>query len=253
MPFFLYTMIGLHLWGYFIIRQDGTFLDDIFDTFYVKGTISNNPLWFLVVLFEISVMVFMLDLPRKNLWMQVIIYLISVLTSYYIYTADIEICNLFGVNRAILCFGFYVFGMILARTNEEILAVPVLLTSVLLNLIVGDIYNTKISIYGFHLGWYISFQIAAICGSIALMSFCRIWFNRYCYISRLSKYAIIILGTQYFVRLIFFKVVEKLSIAKSFKYDICMVLVTAIIVCAIPKIYENIKVKIGCVKCFNGE
>ena len=114
-------------------------------------------------------------------------------------------------------------------------------------------YNTKISIYGFHLGSYLPFHVAATSGSIAIMAFCKTWLDKDSHIGRLSKYAVLMLGTQYFVRLVYFKVVEILGIAKGPVYDICMILITAMMVWLIPVVYEIVKTRFGFLKYFNGE
>lgn len=136
-PFFLYTIIGLPIWGYLIIKHGGTIVDVFTDAFYVNGVISNNPLWFLIVLFEISFIIFAFDVPRRNLLTQLMIYILAVLFSYFLYTADIELCNIFGINRAIVCLAFYMFGILLARVDEKAFSGPVLFLALALNLIFG--------------------------------------------------------------------------------------------------------------------
>ncbi len=116
----------------------------------------------------------------------------------------------------------------------------------------GTILNTHVSIYSFRLGNYWHFCIAAITGSIAMMLFCKTVLDRDLFVSNLSRYSVLFLGSQYFLLMPFKRIIAKLGI-KNWTYDVFMVVTIAIYIIVLPRVYELLKKRLLLIRCFNGE
>ena len=249
--------------------KGNTIFDIILNFFYIKGMTVNNPLWFLIVLFEIYIICAVTDIVDKNMRFQTIISILAFTIGGNLYKLkgiDSENCfilryqNLFGVNRAIVCFGFFVVGMLLKESieiekvdNLKIKRILLLIFLLILNLLFGVSFNKKISIFAFDFGNYISFLIAAISGSLAVILGCKMWFDKEGYFARLSKYSIFLLGIQFFIILPFRKTMEVYGLTKTWLYDIWMFTVIIIMIYVIPLLYEWMVRKIPIIRYFNGE
>ena len=257
LPYLAFTFIGLPFFGYLMIRKDYSLPDILLNMLYVKGKVENNPLWFLVVMFEISTITFITRLPSKSLVTQTLAYICSVILGGVAYNqlATLRVLNLFGINRAIVCFSFYIFGMLIRKIqiiNRNQMLMILLPTSII-NFIFSYILNSKVSIYEFDIGNYCYFQIAALCGSIAFIIVCKLFFDRKGFLSDISRYSILFLGIQYFIIVPFRIIMRKMNLNGSITYDIWMVLITCLMVLMIPFIYECVKRKMPIVTIFNGE
>ena len=254
-PYLAFTIIGMPYFGFFKKSSNGlSWFDILIDAFYVKGLVANNPLWFLAVLFEVSVIIAVLKLPQRNVKIQCAAYVVSLVAGFAVYSMNsLSFLNLFGINRAIVCLSFYIFGMLLRKIPETVLSNMAAIVFMTINVIFGLVWNSKVSIYKFDLGLFVPFQIASIGGSISVMAICRVWFDKECYLTRLSKYTILMLGSQYFMILPFRKIMKTLGKSGSFYYDIAMVFMTCIYLILVPILYEWLKKKVNMVKYFNGE
>lgn len=268
-PYFAFTVLGAIPWGIYLYIKGNTIFDIILNFFYIKGMTVNNPLWFLIVLFEIYIICAVTDIVDKNMRFQTIISILAFTIGGNLYKLkgiDSENCfilryqNLFGVNRAIVCFGFFVVGMLLKESieiekvdNLKIKRILLLIFLLILNLLFGVSFNKKISIFAFDFGNYISFLIAAISGSLAVILGCKMWFDKEGYFARLSKYSIFLLGIQFFIILPFRKTMEVYGLTKTWLYDIWMFTVIIIMIYVIPLLYEWMVRKIPIIRYFNGE
>ena len=82
---------------------------------------------------------------------------------------------------------------------------------------------------------------------------CKSYLNYHSWIGNLSRYAIVFLGSQYFLVRPFARFVSKLGINGTIVCDIAIFVVTAVYVSALPKCYEKLKTHIPAIKILNGE
>ena len=83
-PYLAFSLIGLPVFGYSILRNGGTILDVVVDSLYLKGNVSNNPLWFLAVLFEISVLLWLARIPNWKTSAQVVAFIAAFFLSFFL-------------------------------------------------------------------------------------------------------------------------------------------------------------------------
>lgn len=253
-PFFVFAIVGLPIFGLRLMRHGAGLLSILFDSFYVRGIITNNPLWFLVVLFEISVLIAITNFPQREIKYQLCAYIVTVIVGWLVYMLpeDFILLNLFGINRMIVCSSFYILGILLGKIQPKTV-VLLAIVSLIINVIFGILINTKISIYSFELGRYYAFQVAAISGSIAVMTFCKICLDREGFLENISRYAILFMGSQYFAIVPFKVIMRKMHLAETMWYNIAMVIFTMIFILIIPLIYEWLKKRLSIIKVMNGE
>ena len=174
-PYLAFSVVGLHYFALPIIEKGGTIHDVFFKTFYVNGFVSNSPLWFLIVMFEISVMISLTKLPQRSLFVQLLSFFVLIIFGGIMYKyLHSEVFNCFGFNRMIICFGFYVFGMIIRQMSIEPPLIPSIIVLTCINVVFGLFLNyEQISIFNYTFGRYLYFVLAAISGSLAIMAFCK--------------------------------------------------------------------------------
>lgn len=209
-PFVSYALVGfpyfaaLHYKEAFNNNTMGGIFTLICNTLYFKGTLYNAPLWFLIVLFELFAISFLLNISKTKHFLWVILSCIaSCALSFFIYLCNISCFKFFGFDRAILMFTFFSAGIIISRIKlDKINKVCILLTgffSLIILVVFGVILNTKVSVYSYQLGRYPFFLLSSFGGSLASIVLCYVFFNKKCFLSELSKYGILFLGTQYFL------------------------------------------------------
>ncbi len=84
-PFTCFSVVGIPIFGYGIIANGGNLIDVLVDALYIRGRITNNPLWFLIVLFEVFVINFIFRLSEKQIWYQAIFSGCCFIIGYYIF------------------------------------------------------------------------------------------------------------------------------------------------------------------------
>lgn len=255
-PFLAFTIIGFPIWGFIIIRHGGNIIQVLLDSFYIKGEISNNPLWYLVAFFEVSTVIFLIKIPERSIKSQIVILIITTLAGLTTYNLrnQLKVFNVLGFNRAIVCLSFYILGIVIKKLDEHTnTSILILCICIVINFISGGLINSKVSVYGYILGSYYWFYISAISGSLAVMIICKRFLDKNGLLENVSKYSILLLGSQYFVIYPFKIMMRKILFTNTIYYDFFMILVLYMIVILIPIIYEALKSKINLIKIFNGE
>ena len=213
LPFLAYTLLSAPLFGVISLKKGMPPLQILMKLFYVKGELFNAPIWFLAVLAEIRLLCGLWKLSERSVPMQLASWSVSLAAGWlaYRYTSGVSLLNLFGINRMLVCLSFYLFGMCLKSCgnvfdslkngafrpkNEKLLSDPRFLrgcrmtafvSAAALHIVFGVILNTNVSISAMHLGAYLPFQVAAVCGSIAAMMICRRFWERSISYWRYSK------------------------------------------------------------------
>ncbi len=279
LPFLAFTLLSAPLFGFLSLKKGMSPLQILMNLFYVKGELFNAPIWFLAVLAEIRLLCGMLKLSERSAPVQLVSWGVSLAAGWlaYRYTTEESLLNLFGFNRMLVSLSFYLFGMCLQRgwnvfdslkngtfrpTNEKLLSDPRFLVgyqmgtfvaAAALNIVFGVMINTNVSISAMHLGSYLPFQVAAVCGSIAAMMICRRFCDRKGYLAKLSRYSILFLGTQYFVLAVFKILMAKFSLTGTFVYDAIMIPTIVLYIIFTLKAYEWIKKRFKSISILNGE
>lgn len=111
-PFIAFAIIGIPFFGLYMRKNGGTWLEVLVDTFYINGETFNSPLWFLIALFEVYIIFEIARISEYSIHAQVIIYVISLIVGYFVYTYKdvLTFLNILGINRAIICLSFFVLG-----------------------------------------------------------------------------------------------------------------------------------------------
>lgn len=250
-PYLLYAFIAIFTFEEYKLWTVKGILVDIF---FLKGHIVNNPLWFLIVLFDIYVICAVSGVTYLNKKFCVGLCIIAFGLAYIMFDKPRELYNYFGANRVVLSLGFFLVGM-LAREfslNKDYYGL-LLFMSLIINFVFAINRNTKVSVYHFILGTdYISFLISAISGSVAVIMLCRLSFDRTCWFSGLSQYSILFLGTQYYL-------IDMGRWIASYMPDIAWIrdaavfTVIALYIIVLPPIYRIIKERVPIIGVFNGE
>jgi len=141
-PFACFSVIGIPIFGYDIIKNGGTAKDVIIDSLYLKGRISNNPLWFLVVFFEVLFINYICRLSTRSVKVQIVFCFICFCMGYILYTYKASLdSSCFGWGRAIICSGFFTLGLSLKQIDFIWNASPITKTAFLLLGIVVSIVS----------------------------------------------------------------------------------------------------------------
>ena len=254
-PYIAFSIMGILYFGLRLIHQGLSIPEILADFLYVNGEVSNHPLWFLIVLFEISVIIRMMEYPRRSTTIQIILLLLFMLLGklVYQYSQQLQFLRFFGLNRAIVCSGFYMAGVLIRKIRLNLNPWVFIILSIILTILFGAGLNRKVSLYSFTLGSYWLFLAASFSGSFLVMCICKTWLDRDCFLSRISKYAILFLGIQYFVIIPFRGKMDQLSLTKTGWYDVLMLVLCVAIIALLPVLYEWLKKRIGFVRFLNGE
>ena len=254
-PYIAFSVIGIPYFGLRLFRQGLSFPEILSDFLYVNGEVSNHPLWFLVALFEIGAMIRIIRYPQRSTNVQILILLLFVFLGEWVYSfsQQFRYLRFFGLNKALVCSVFYMAGILIRKIRLPRNPWLIIIPSLILTVLFGTVLNSKISIYQFQLGTYWYFFVASLSGSLLVMHICRTWLDKECFLSKLSGYAILFLGFQYFIIIPFREEMGRLSLAKTGLYDIAMFVLCAVIVILLPLLYEWVKKKVGIVRVFNGE
>lgn len=176
--------------------------------------------------------------------------------SFFIYLCNISCFKFFGFDRAILMFTFFSAGIIISRIKlDKINKVCILLTgffSLIILVVFGVILNTKVSVYLYQLGRYPFFLLSSFGGSLASIVLCYVFFNKKCFLSELSKYGILFLGTQYFL-IGPFRYVMKRQDVSPFVCDSSIIVLVVVYILILPRCYRSITSHFPYLKVFNGE
>lgn len=109
LPAIIYLLICLPIAVKFQIEDGATTNQILSKAFFFKGTLLlNDPIWFLIVMFEVVVFARLIHLEKYQTWAKFLTAFVCfglALVFYYVYNIPY-----FGLNRAVLCLGFYALG-----------------------------------------------------------------------------------------------------------------------------------------------
>ncbi len=233
LPAFFFYVLTIPI--YFIYNVDWstvTVYSIIDNVFYLHGVCAyNRPLWFFFCLFQILILVKILDLSNARTYWLIIVGMFSLVLSYVLYTLKKDIFSIFGFNKCVLGLFFYVCGMLLRKIHYNkyisiigICAIPIWILS-------GLFFNPKVSMHDMVLGNYWLFILSGIAGSLAFFAFCKL-FEKNAKIREYAKWTVFIISSHYVLVSIFHIVSVTLSIQDSVIFVIvsfCFVLLSFII------------------------
>ena len=229
LPSLFFVLMMLPLYVYRALFSDSfSLLKSISEFLYFKGiTVTGNaPVWFFICLFQVLVVSKLLNIYFWQAYQKITGACCAFFIGWIIY----RYCDIpyFGINKAVLAFGFFVTGSVLFDAAKQlpqkwlaaacIVAVPMWYIS-------GVILNTKVSMYGFNLGTYWLFVTSGICGSVVWFGLCRLLENIPLFI-KWGGGTVFIVGTHYIGAIILQRVAVLIGIYKTLTYDIAALLAT---------------------------
>lgn len=245
-PSFLFILLVMPLHIFMSIKNNNFNLWYILsDMFFLRGkVISGLAYWFFIVTFEVMVVERLLSVAKKNIKAKFLIAFLSFFIEYVLYHFDISI-NLFGINKAIIAFGFFTLGNAL----YDVSVTKVFLYNKIGNyknlfflvcfvvwLTAGVLFNGKVSMYAMELNKYWLFIISAISGSLLFFKICTI-IDKYISIFRIiAPNTVFIIGTHVVITSAFSEFMKALNLDYTYIYSL-----TAIIF-AITLVYTYIPI-----------
>lgn len=257
-PFLCYTLLSLSLYApRFLTEEGGGWRGALEDAFYLHGRVSNNPLWFLTALFEVYFLFYLFHWVLDHPAAQALFCAAAFGAGYWLYLhKDIEALNTFGINRGVICFGFFLAGMLLRHVPVErirfwhVLLLPPLLLG---GWYLGVALNPKVSFYNFRLQIYPCFVLGALLLSMGVLLLCRLLLDREGPLEYLSRYAILFLGLQYLWMDPFKDATGSIGLHATPTYDLLMLAAGAAYLIVLPLLYELLKTHLPVIKLLNGE
>ena len=192
----------------------------------------NAPVWFFIVLFEVYFIIYLLMKEKLNNIIILVITVVSYILGYIVYKYNIFIP--FGLNRALLCLGFFTTGILMRRVcdsnkNNKFLLVILLIVSAISWFIIALI-NGKVSIYGYIFNNYWLLVLSGILGSIAFLIVS--YFISYIKLTKafvkISSISIFLIGTHYILVYYLEELVR--PIWYTHKYIIYIVIMTVLMI-----------------------
>ena len=257
LPFLCFTLLSLPLFAPKLLAEGATTTDVLLDTFYVHAQVSDQPLWFLITLFETYCLFALFHWALGHPVPQLLLCLGAFGAGYWFYfNKDIEVLHTFGINRGVICFGFFLVGMLLKHLPLENAHPALLLPGAAL--LAGGVYiaivlNEKISFYNFKLRIYPYFLLAAILISLGLLLLCRVLLDCPGPLEYLSRYSILFLGSQYWWIEPFKDAMGSRHLYRTATYELFMVGLAALYFLLAPKLYDFLKERLPVIKLLNGE
>lgn len=238
---------------YFYVNRQNPFelLSFLKRLFFIKGQLPyNDPCWFFIVIFEIYVFVYFLIKISDSLWFKILICLLSFIVITVLYYFGLNRFLIFGIDRAILGMGFFLFGHVFRELNcfeKQSIAKDIFIffCGLALSILFGLILNPKVSMYGFGLGNCLFFIISGLAGSCWFIILCKRLTTLLCkskrvlvWVDWICKNSVLIIGTHYVLITfigIFLSVIHQNN---KNVYDIGLVfMVTLIFVVYLPVCY----------------
>lgn len=227
LPAFL-IMLTFSPLNIFLRIRNGEFdlLDVLLNMLFFKGkVILGLAYWFFVVIFEIMAVEGLLSITTKDLSLKWSAAILSFLLGYILYKSQLFF-DFFGVHKAIIAYGFFVFGNILHDMNlkhsscKECFKNIIIISCFIAWMIAGVFCNKSVSMYALNLGRFWFFIISGITGSIVYFKICSIIDK---YISVFRKFApntVFIIGTHVIVTAAFGKIMTKFQLDNTYIYSI---------------------------------
>jgi len=219
----------------FIINDVTSYTELFKQIIFWEGFIPfNDPVWFFIVLFEIYFIAYLIFKNKLNTVKVLILTLFSFVLGYIVY--EYKVFVPFGLNRALLCLGFFNTGILIRKVYDyfknkkyKLLLIIIFIVSILLWIITA-LSNGKVTIYAYNLGNYWLLMLSGIFGSITLLIISYLLsFIKYSKIFiKISSSSIFLIGTHYFLRYYLRNLAE--SIWFTNKYMIYIIIMTVVIV-----------------------
>ncbi len=222
LPSLIFILLSLPLYFYFSGNASvATHLETI--TFFNGKVAFNEPVWFLLVLFEVILFFNLFSVDSLATAYKAMLTAFLFIMGYIVYKFSIFLP--FGLDKMIVCFGFYVLGSLLKeipRSKKWTIAVTLLCLFAFPPM---AYFNSKVSLYGFALGRYWLFIGSAITGSILWFGLCYLLRN-----IRLFQFwgqnTIFVVCTQYFWIVWVKKAASLLKISHTIYFDLVAVAIT---------------------------
>ena len=206
--------------------QDQQLAEKLRTIFYVDGIIAFNlPVWYLVVLFEVSICDIISGLTKRNVYVKSLSIIVLFCISYIIYKKRIILP--FGLDKAILGLAFYIVGNVIRNHFQIIFKEKILLIiSLYIWVMIALHFNGKVSVYNMVLGSFWNFVIAAIAGSVVFMNLAIFLEDKILQLKKISCNSILILGTHFFIVDQVLLLSKKCSVLYTYYFDFFAVLLT---------------------------
>ncbi|MCR4874155.1 MAG: acyltransferase family protein [Clostridia bacterium] len=214
------------------------------DWFYFKGKIAfNAPCWYFIVLFEAFVFEALLKIKSNNILYKSIALLFFFVLGLIVYINKVQVP--FGLDRAIISMQFFVIGMIIKDISKPIASKMakmdqwlVYTYSLVFIILCGAIWwhlgvnkQPKVSLYSMNIGNYYYFILSGLFGSFAMLTFVYlIAKNRYKHLCKIGKNSMLIIGTHYFIRWLYYKALEEYGIFYTWRYSLLTVMFVVIMI-----------------------
>lgn len=187
---------------------------------FLNGRVAfNDPVWFFLVMFQVLVLFDALRVICYSVTKKALAALASFLVGWGIYIFSVPLP--FGIEKTIVCMGFYIAGSMLKDVPHVFLGVRKWFAVALMFavwVLSGVVFNEKVSLYGFDLGHYWLFIISGLSGSM-------VWFG-ICYLLRRirlfqvwGRNTMVVVGTHYVGVSVFRALASKIHISQTFLYD----------------------------------
>lgn len=132
----------------------------------------------------------------------------------------------FGLNRCILSLGFYSFGCVVKgyvlSDKKQSLAITIILSFVWI--LSGVVFNTKVSMCGFKLGYYWFFVMSGITGSLLFVEVCKLVDLKTSYFRTWGVNTIFIISTHYILVSVFRVVARKIGLTGTWTYNLLLII-----------------------------
>ena len=244
LPALIVYLFTLPLYFYGLDYSTATAYSVIVQIFYVLGKCAyNDPIWFFFCMFQVLLVLKLLDLSNASKRKLIIAATSFLLLSYVMYISEWKYFKFFGINKCILGIFFCSCGIILKRTHYESYIKQIAWIVLPLWVLSGIIFNTKCSMYGMFLGNFWLFLLSSITGTLVFFMV-----SKYCEkISKLCDYArwtIFIVCSHYVLATVFIKVALFLSIEGTYTFDFVSLLYVLLVLYAYKFVCQLIERKV---------
>lgn len=220
LPALFFYVLTLPLFFHHIDVSDGDICSIIESVFYVYGELAyDKPVWFFVCLFQIYILSKIINLSKVKAKILVSLCTLCLILSCWSYMSDCKLFSLFGFNKCILGLFFYIWGIVLKRTNYKNYISYVGLFSLPVWLLTGVILNSKISMYDMSLGCLGFFIISSLTGTFVFFLICKVLENNNL-IREYAKWTVFIVSSHYILVSLLANLSSSFEFGDSYFYDI---------------------------------
>lgn len=220
LPALLLYTITLPIYFYYIDYSSASFVSVITDIFYIKGRCAYNwPIWFFICLFQVIILVKVFKLTEISSRKLMLVLAIVLVASFLCYVIEWEWKSVLGFDKCLMGFFFFGCGMLLKRVRYERQIKTVGFVALPIWLISGVWLNTKVSMYGMHLGSFGLFIVSGLAGSLFFFTISK-YLEKNDHIRQYSEWTIFIVCSHYVLVTLFLFFSSKLSITGTHAFDL---------------------------------